>query len=61
MEDLKTLTIYKDELYLKNSYKNTEKYVRAIILIINRLDSAIKSYKEENDSYEFIDIAKKSH
>ena len=56
--DLQKLTIYKDELYLKSSYKETIKYVRAIINIINRLDDKNKKYKDENNSYEFIDISK---
>ena len=58
IEKLQKITIYKDELYLKSSYKQTEKYIKAIVLIINRLDSMIKDYKDKNNSYEFIDISK---
>ena len=58
IDELKTIMVYKDELYLKSIYKSTEKYIRAIILIIKRLDSMILSFKDKNDSYEFIDISK---
>ena len=58
IDDLKILTIYKDELDLKSSYKSTKKYIRIIIKIINKLDEKINDYKNKNEAYEFIDISK---
>ena len=55
---LKNICIYKNEEELKNSYYNTKEYASIIIDIINALDEKLYNYKMENDSFEFIDIAK---
>ena len=55
---LKSLTIYENKDSVIDSYLSTKPYVRAIIEVINELDSKILSYKNKNNSYEFIDIAK---
>ena len=55
---LKSLTIYENKDSVIDSYLSTKPYVSAIIEVINKLDSKILSYKNKNNSYEFIDIAK---
>ncbi len=55
-EEIQSLTLYSME-ELKKQYKSTEVYGRAIIKIINRLDSLLKEYKFKNEAFEFLDIA----
>lgn len=58
LKDLKNLTKYRSEQELKETYLSTKTYVKVIIDIIEKLDQKINSYKQENSSYEFIDISK---
>ena len=55
--ELKELIYYSEDA-LKEEYLSTKDYVEVIIKIIKMLDKKINTYKKENDSYEFTDIAK---
>ena len=58
IETLKQLTIYESIEKIKEVYLSTKPYLEAIINIIKELDKKIKTFKEKNNSYEFIDISK---
>ena len=58
IDSLKELTIYETEDEIVSSYMSTRSYVESIINIIKRLDFEINSYKEKNNSYEFVDVSK---
>ena len=58
IDNLKELTIYENCDEIVSSYVSTKPYVEAIIDIIKKLDFEINSYKEENNSYEFVDVSK---
>ena len=58
IDELKERVIYENESSIKDSYLSTKVYIQAIIKIINMLDDKINTYKEANDNYEFIDVAK---
>ena len=55
---IKELTKYNSEEEIINSLLATKDYVTIIIEILKKLDNKINIYKKDNDSYEFIDIAK---
>ena len=55
---IKELTKYNSEEEIINSLFATKDYVTIIIEILKKLDNKISIYKKDNDSYEFIDIAK---
>ena len=55
---IKELTKYNSEEEIINSLLATKDYVTIIIEILKKLDNKINIYKKNNDSYEFIDIAK---
>ena len=55
---IKELTKYNSEEEIINSLLATKDYVTIIIEILKKLDNKISIYKKDNDSYEFIDIAK---
>ena len=55
---IKELTKYNSEEEIINSLFATKDYVTIIIEILKKLDNKINIYKKDNDSYEFIDIAK---
>ena len=55
---IKELTKYNSEEEIINSLLATTDYVTIIIEILKKLDNKISIYKKDNDSYEFIDIAK---
>ena len=57
IKNLNEELIYKDSEHIKNTLYNTCDYVKAIISIINELDSKMNEYKREYDVYEFNDIA----
>ena len=58
IDSLKELTIYETEDEIVSSYLSTRPYALAIINIIKKLDFEINSYKEKNNSYEFVDVSK---
>ena len=58
IDTLKELTVYNSLEDIKELYLNTKKYVESIIYIIKELDKEISLYKQDNNSYEFIDISK---
>ncbi len=58
IDSLKELTIYDDISSIKEIYYSTKDYAIAIIDIIKRFNILLTSYKNDNNSYEFIDIAK---
>ena len=55
---IKELTKYNSEEEIINSLLATKDYVTIIIEILKKLDNKVNIYKKDNDSYEFIDIAK---
>ena len=55
---IKELTKYNSEEEIINSLLATKDYVTIIIEILKKLNNKISVYKKDNDSYEFIDIAK---
>ena len=59
IDEIKKYTTYSKE-EIKNNILNTKEYVEIIINIIKDLDKEINKYKEDNDLYEFNDIAKLS-
>ena len=60
IQELSKLCYYEDKEEIKNSIYKTKDYVIAIIDVINKFDNLLNKYKEENDLYEFTDIAKLS-
>ena len=52
------LTRFSSKEELIDVYKSTDKYIKAIIEIITRLDDRISSYKDDKGFYEFTDISK---
>ncbi len=58
IKELKKSLIYKDENHIKDTLLSTKSYAQAIINIVIELDKRLKNYKNENDEYEFNDIAK---
>lgn len=58
IDSLKELTVYENYDEIISSYMSTKSYVEIIIDIVKRLDFEINSYKEKNNSYEFIDVSK---
>ena len=58
IDSLKELTIYETKDEIVSSYLSTRPYALAIINIIKKLDFEINSYKEKNNSYEFVDVSK---
>jgi ATP-dependent helicase/nuclease subunit A len=60
LKELESLCIYQDTNEMKKSIYKTKDIVLTIIEIINRFDKKINKYKNDNDIYEFTDIAKMS-
>ena len=58
IDNIKQLTIYQDIEEIKDVYLSTKPYIESIINIIKELDKEIKIFKDQNNSYEFIDISK---
>lgn len=58
LKEIKELSIYNNVEEMKNEILETKQYVSVIIDIINEFDKEINLYKNKNDLYEFIDIAK---
>jgi len=58
IEVIKDLTRFTSKEEIIDTYKSTDKYIKAIITIINKLDDKINAYKYEKGYYEFTDIAK---
>jgi len=58
LKEVTELTTYNDLNEIKNEILNTKEYVEIIIEIINEFDNKKNKYKNDNDLYEFIDIAK---
>lgn len=58
LKEITSLTQYNDVTEIKNEIFKTKEYVEIIIDIINEFDIRINKYKNDNDLYEFIDIAK---
>ena len=58
IDSLKELTVYNSLEDIKELYLSTKNYVESIIYIIKELDKEISLYKQNNNSYEFIDISK---
>ena len=54
---IKELTIYEDELEMKNELLSTKSNLEEIISILIELNNKIASYKKENELYTFTDIA----
>ncbi len=55
-KEIMELTEYSKE-ELKEQYKSTLGYVRAIIRVINLVNERLEEYKRENEAFEFLDIA----
>ncbi len=58
IDELKKLTKYPSELYLKESVLKTRNYVLELINIIKKLDKKINDYKYQYDLYDFNDISR---
>ncbi|MDD6879003.1 MAG: UvrD-helicase domain-containing protein [bacterium] len=58
IKEMKSICIYENEKDIIDGIMSTECYVKAIIKIINLLDSKLKIFKKENNVYEFNDISK---
>ena len=58
IKDIKELTKYDSEKELFDTIMYTKDYVNELIILIKELDKRIKEYKQVNDLYDFIDIAK---
>lgn len=58
LKELTSLCIYKDKNEIKQSIYKTKDATITIIDIITRFDKYINEFKFNNDSYEFVDIAK---
>ncbi len=58
IKEIKELVKYKDINQIKDYINNTKDYVSVMIDIIKGLDEQINKYKENNNTYEFVDIAK---
>ncbi len=54
---IKELTIYEDELEMKNELLSTKSNLEEIISILIELNNDIANYKKENELYTFTDIA----
>ena len=57
IKELKSLAIYQDTLEIKESIKSTYNTVKVIIDIILEFTNRVTKYKQDNNSYEFNDIA----
>lgn len=57
LKEIKKLTIYEDEIEIKESILKTKPHLETIISIIRELSKRITKYKEEYDAYEYSDIA----
>ncbi|MGN1378830.1 MAG: UvrD-helicase domain-containing protein [Bacilli bacterium] len=55
---LNSILIYKDENHLKITLESTLPYAKSIIEIINELDEKLLEFKNNEDEYEFNDVAK---
>ena len=58
IKDIKSLTELDSEKELFDTIMYTKDYVNELIILIKELDKRIKEYKQINDLYDFIDIAK---
>lgn len=58
LKEMEELTIYNNEDDIKKFYFNSQKYVEIITEILKVYFSSLNEYKEENEVYEFQDIAK---
>ncbi len=58
IKELKTLLIYETTEEMKEEILSTKSNVKVIIDIIKDLDKAISTYKQENELYNFTDIAR---
>ena len=58
VKELKNLTSYEDTSEIKRSLYLTRDYAEIIVKILLEFDLKIQNYKRDNDSYEFVDIAK---
>ena len=58
IKELKNKLKYKDQEELKQGILKTKDYVEVLINIIKELDKQMVKYKQENNAYEFDDIAK---
>ena len=57
VKELNELTCYSEE-ELKEQFKSTKGYVKAIIDVILKLDEKVMAYKKEKNAFEFVDISK---
>lgn len=57
IKEIKELAIYENEEEILNSIKSTYSTVKIIIELIQEFTNRIMKYKQENNSYEFNDIA----
>ena len=57
IKDLSSICVYDSKEEITSSIISTKKYINIIIKIILELDEKINNYKQENDVYEFNDIA----
>ena len=58
IKELKELCVYIDNDDIKQTILSTKSYIQIICKIILELDNRINKFKEENDIFEFNDIAK---
>ena len=58
IKEIKSLTELDSEKELFDTIMYTKDYVNELIILIKELDKRIKEYKQVNDLYDFIDIAK---
>ena len=57
LKEIKELSIYEDEEEIKSSIKDTYKTIKIIIELILEFTERTNKYKQDNNSYEFNDIA----
>ena len=57
LKNLRALTTYETEEYIKKDIYSTLKYAKSIVKIIQVFDKKLNKYKETNNMYEFTDIA----
>ena len=57
LKNLRALTTYETEEYIKKDIYSTLKYAKSIVKVIQVFDKKLNAYKEKNNMYEFTDIA----
>ncbi len=58
VKSIQEVAIYESTAEMKAGYQSTQEFVELIIEILEKLDAEVMRYKQEQDLYEFNDIAK---